>query len=535
MPARPAAKPPAFNHDELRGLARLAADPALFRQVLVVPTADKGPQLLADVAAPFQREWLAAMDPALLALANGQKPPIGRYLWCATKGAGKDFLLAVAVLWLIAFSRRQIRGQAGAADAEQADELRKSAKEILKLNPWLAKLVTITGWEIENPATESALEIIPADVAGSHGARPNLLIVNELSAITKREFVDNLLDNAGKVPHGLVCLATNAGEIETWQHEYYLEAQRSPLWSFHELCEPSPWISQDFLAERERMTPPRRFRRLWHGEWSDGEGDALTRDCILAAVNPKLAPMRGDEEGFCFLGAIDLGISQDHSAFVVAGKSVSFVRQIERVTADYARPHVFDVMADLGILDDGDGGIDSPHPAGPEPRYDYIEHEGTGRVRLAWCESWRPPGNGGKIDLMQVEAAVLQAHRRFNLAGVWFDPYQCELMAQRLTRAGVPMHPMPFRGATLDAMASTLLEAFQSRLIELYPEAGELVADLQRLRIIEKPYGVRLDSSRTADGGHADRATALAIALLAARSVHAGPAARVDGPLVCWP
>ena len=76
---------------------------------------------------------------------------------------------------------------------------------------------------------------------------------------------------------------------------------------------------------------------------------------------------------------------------------------------------------------------------------------------------------------------------------------------------------MNFVGQNLDKMASTLLDCFNSRLIHLYNDA-HLIRDLGRLSIVEKSYGYRLQSTRDADG-HADRATALAIALLAARDV----------------
>jgi len=79
---------------------------------------------------------------------------------------------------------------------DQADELRKAAKDILRLNPWLATRIEIQSWKIICNATASECEIIAADVAGSHGARPDVLILNELSHVTKQEFAENLLDNA---------------------------------------------------------------------------------------------------------------------------------------------------------------------------------------------------------------------------------------------------------------------------------------------------------------------------------------------------
>lgn len=138
-------------------------------------------------------------------------------------------------------------------------------------------------------------------------------------------------------------------------------------------------------------------------------------------------------------------------------------------------------------------------------------HNVTQRIRLADCQSWAPEATTGKIDLEGVQAAVLDAHRRFNLGGVWYDPYQCALMAQQLERAGVRMVERPFVGKQLDLMATTLLDVFRSKRIDLYRDE-RLIADLHKLTIVEKSFGYKLEAMKDKDG-HADTAFALAIAL----------------------
>jgi hypothetical protein len=85
----------------------------------------------------------------------------------------------------------------------------------------------------------------------------------------------------------------------------------------------------------------------------------------------------------------------------------------------------------------------------------------------------------------------------------------------------------------MDSMASALLESFRTRSIDLYPEP-DLIRDLSRLRIVEKSYGFRLEATRDATG-HADRATALTLALLGSRRFPRLAPTTVDRPLVCWP
>ncbi|HEY4259361.1 MAG TPA: hypothetical protein VGM98_04350 [Schlesneria sp.] len=434
-----------------------ASDPAMFQAELIIPSGH-GPKRFGDCMAEFQRERFAEITPALLAIARGEKPPIGRYWWEATKGASKDSDLAVCLLWLLAFTKRPLTCQVGAADADQADEMRKAAKDILRLNPWLAARVEAQAWKIVCKATHSECEIIAADVSGSHGARPDVLILNELSHVTKQEFAENLLDNAAKVPQGLAIVATNSGYTGTWQERWRKIASTSDRWRMNCYSRPSPWLNDDDIAEAKRRNSKSRFLRLWWGIWASTNGDALDQADIEAAVIPSLKPLQACQPGWIYIGGLDLGVKQDHSALVVLGAN----RQ-------------------------------------------------TLQIRLAHALNWAPDEQTGKVDLMAVERAVLDAQRRFKLARCGYDPHQAALMAQRLELQQVPMHEMTFTGANLNLMASTVLDVFRSRRIELY-DIPRLIEDLGRLTIEEKSYGYRLSAIRD-ENGHADLAVALSIAL----------------------
>lgn len=442
-------------------LREFASDPAAFQRELIIPGA-RGSARFGEVMAEFQRERFARLNPALLAVAKGECPPVGRFWWEATKGASKDSDLAIALLWLLAFSPRLLNCQVGAADQDQADELRKAAKSILALNPWLAKRIEVQGARIICHATGSVCEIIPADTAGSQGARPDVLVLNELSQVTRQEFAENLRDNAAKVPHGIAVIATNAGFAGTWQYRWRELARTSPRWIFEQFAKPTPWLDPDEIQEARQRNSTARFMRLFHGVWASGGGDALDDADIADAITAD-GPMIGSEPGYSFIAGLDLGIKRDHSALVVLGK-----------------------------------------------------HGDSGRVRLAACQGWAPmPGES--IDLMAVQLAVLTAHKQFSLSAVRYDPYQCELMAQQLRKVGVNMVETPFVGKNLNEMASGLLNEFRSRNVSLYSDTN-LTNDLGRLVIVEKSYGYKLESARDADG-HTDRATAFALALLAAREM----------------
>jgi hypothetical protein len=439
-------------------LARYAGDPAAFREMLIIPAAH-GPARFGCVMADFQRADFAALDPALVALAKGTKPECGRYWWERTKGASKDSDAAVALLWLLTFAPRPLTCQVGAADQDQANELRKAAKDIVRLNPWLSDTTEIQTWAIQNKRTGSRCDIIAADVAGSHGARPDLLILNELSHITREKFAKNLLDNASKVPHGLVLVATNAGFIPSWQFDLREMARQSPRWTFSAVTEPAPWLDPAEIAEAERRNSRNRFLRLWRGEWVPESGDALSPADLDAAVTLAGATPAYDP-AYSFFAGLDLGVRRDHASFVLIGR-----------------------------------------------------HHLTRRLKLFLVRDWAP-GFFRKVDLIAVQKEVERECRAFS-ALLYVDPSQAELLGQILTSKGVQLELVPFTGNSLNEMAANIVEVFTDRTMDLFP-CPALQDELRRLQLKETPSGYRLVPSRTSSG-HGDRGTALALAVLAAK------------------
>lgn len=455
-------------------LKQFAADPLAFFNALVIPSAF-GNKPFSEVMADHQRDWFQAIAPSLIALAKGEAPPIGRFWSERTKGGSKDSDCGLCLLWLLAFSRQSLDMQTGAADRDQAAELKKAMTDVLNLNPWLKQRIEVQQWALKCLANNCSVDILASDVAGSHGARPDVVVLNELSHVTKEEFAQNLLDNASKKPNGLVVVMTNAGFCPSWQWDWREMASESNRWNFHALSEPAPWLSDDELEEAERRNSKSRFRRLFWGEWPSSLGDALDADDIKACIDDRLRPVTspGPTSTHFYVGGLDIGIRQDHSALVVL-----------------------------------------------EGRRD------TQLLRLAFAKSWKPDPITKQVDLMDVEKSVLDLHRKFNDMYLAFDPWQASLLAQRLQRQGkfstgagrglkTRIKEVAFTGKALNEMASTLLEIFRSRRIRLYTESeGQAIIDqLGQLTLEEKSYGYRLVAPRTQSGGHCDLAIALSIAL----------------------
>ena len=461
-------------------IRRFAADPVAFFESLVIPAA-RGTARFGDVMGQFQRDWFKAIAPALLAVASGKPPPVGRYWTERTKGGSKDTDAACALLWLMAFSRRKLDMQVGASDKDQALELKKAACDILRLNGWLGERIEAQSWTLLCRATGSELTIISSDVASSHGARPDVVCLNELSHITKEEFAQNLLDNASKKPQGLVIVASNAGFVDTWQHRWRETFRHSDRWNFHAFSQPAPWLSEAELAEAERRNSRARFQRLFWGIWISAAGDALDESVIAAAIKPDLKPITGPLSDWQFVCGVDVGLIRNHTGLCVLGVKRS--------------------------------------------------HEGHGLLRLAHARTWRPlPGR--RVDLAEVEAAILDLDAKLDLKQINVDPYEARYLISRLQasgagkmagearfgqrrKEGLPLVETPPTSKNLVAMASSVIEAFNDGRVQLFP-CPELVRDIRAFKLEEKSYGFRLVSPVLNDGSHGDLGYAFALAVMGA-------------------
>src|SRR5262245_14066727 len=119
----------------MTNLPQLAASPAAFCDAVLVRTA-KGLERFGTVKTPAQHELIEATAPAALAIVGGTIAPVRRVWAEMTKGYAKTTIVAMLVLYMLAFARRALRVQIGARDRDQAGEVRLAAQEILAPLPW---------------------------------------------------------------------------------------------------------------------------------------------------------------------------------------------------------------------------------------------------------------------------------------------------------------------------------------------------------------------------------------------------------------
>ncbi len=432
-----------------------------FVRGLIIPSA-YGPQLFEHCMARHQRVFFEDIEPSMIALQQGTMPPNRRWWMERTKKGAKDSDLAAICLWLLAFAVRPLQIQAGAADRDQAGIVKKRMTDLMWLNSWASQHVIAVQWNVRNRKANSAyMDIAASDVAGSHGETPDLLILNELSHVTKWEFLENLMDNADGVPQGVQILATNAGMKGSKAEVLRKNALKSKAWVTHLLSKPAPWHSKADLEEtRKRSTTRGRFRRLWYGEWQGAGGDAVDASDIDRCFQYAIGPLTAPEPGWDYIGGLDLGVSNDHSGLIVLGVHVP--RQL---------------------------------------------------IRVAYLQAWEPSPETGEIDLQAVQDACLAVNRLFRMRWFGYDPYQAVLMAQQLRAKRVPMQEVSFVGKNLNVMATVFVDVLRSGQLQAYDDLeGRLRRDMGKFNIQEKSYGLKLEAVGD-ETGHADVGTALVIAL----------------------
>lgn len=506
---------------DARTLRRLQHDPAEFRAALLIDT-DRGPVRLGDVMEDWQRVDFEALDPAWRRLAGQPVTPQHTRAWLERpRGHSKTSDEAVSALWALFASRRNLTGVAAAADSDQARLLRNAIDATVRLNPWLRKFVEVQKQLVVNPHTGSSLEIISSDAASSYGLTPHFIIADELTHWRKRDLWDSLLSAAAKRQDCLLLAIMNAGYQDSWVWELREAIRHAAGWYFCSLAGPQArWITADRLDEQRRLLPAKVFARLWLNCWASGGGDALEEADIAASIT-RATPLAHAEPGWCYVAGLDLGLTRDAGALVILGRHVGWLERVPRARRARVVSSKMRALIDAGVFD---------APA-EEADHDTVLHEATGRLRVAAVRIWRPEGR--KVEIEPIENEIVAINEAFGLSAVAYDPWQAEYLAERLAKRSLTTDPVMFVPQNLQSMAQATMEAYGNRLIDSHDEP-DLLADLRALRIVEKSYGIRLDSPR-GPRGHGDTATALSIALHSIKRFSAVRRAARIGPLVVYP
>lgn len=445
---------------------------AYFLDAIVIDAGE--PRRFGECADPWQRELVGPMIPAiddLAGLTEGYRGP-RRFMHILARGHNKSSLEAWIAAFLLIASKRPVKGYVLAADRDQGRLVLQALEDLLRLNPWIAEHVHVTKSVITGPA--GFIEVLPCDARSMMGLRGNFYIADEFVHWKNQDAWTSMVTGLGKVKPTVFVAISNAGLLDSWQHNAFLEANKNPrVWRvFHRPGTLASWLSKEAIEEDKLLVPPSEAKRLYENEWIDAaeEHDYLRRSEVDAceALGEALGLLyrpRKQVGVSNYVAAIDYGPRRDRTALVVL-------------------------------------------------------HEERKHVLIDRLDVWQ--GSQGKpIQVSAVEDWIKDVHRRFSPRVFVVDPFQMEGTIQWMDREGIPVEAYRCRGGAGNyEMAQHLRALVVERRLAWYPGAGDLqgetLADeLVGLRVKRMNYGYRFDHENQK---HDDRAVAIGMAALRARA-----------------
>lgn len=460
---------------------QVRSDPLRFAEVCL-PLNEKGRPWAWS---PYQRRVLARAF---------RRDAAGRLLFrlvvlSEPKKSGKTFVAAVLLLWW-GFTNARTEIIVAANDLEQSvSRVFKTAADLVKVNPALARHVTVRAQEFVF-ANGTVVTAIASEYRGAAGSRHSLAIFDEIWGYDS-ERAQRLYEELTPPPteeSAWVLVVTTAGftgesvlleaiyrrglggqrvdaELECYEAE--------GLFLFWSQTPRQPWQTPEYYAEQARSLRPTTFARLHRNEWVTAESRLITPELWDGCVDQELEPLKPTKDVPLFVG-VDASVKSDTSAIVAL----------------------------------------------------YREHDHAGEwVTLARYGIWTPMPEM-PIDLEQdLEASLRELAAQFRVQVIAMDPWQLMSTAQRLRRAGLNVQEYPQTVQTTQRMGAVLYESLKGIRVRLYPSA-EMRQQALNVVGVEGLRGVRLAKEKASR--KIDSTVALSLAMLAAMDspVYAGP--------VCW-
>lgn len=309
--------------EELRQyLIQCQSDPLYFRKTLTVEGGYWG-----NIMSPVQEKDFEAIDPALQYLAGLRKtmPPIRRIWRQRSRGYSKSTDMGSDIIWLMAFTKKRIKGFVAAGDRDQATFIHDAISALLFDNPWLGEFVEIQKNRVISKNTGSKIQWITSDANSSFGETPDITILDELTHWPTTErgkmFFDSCISSFGKRADkgGVLSVGCNAGWGRDYQWSLRETARTGTGWHFS--CPPgaSPWYSKEMLDEQRSILEPSAFSRLYDNQWQDSGGTFVTEVEAHACVSRSLYKKHEAEDHcWAYVVALDYAEKKDRTVGVVA-------------------------------------------------------------------------------------------------------------------------------------------------------------------------------------------------------------------------
>jgi phage terminase large subunit-like protein len=119
------------------------------------------------------------------------------------------------------------------------------------------------------------------------------------------------------------------------------------------------------------------------------------------------------------------------------------------------------------------------------------------RARLITHRIYQPSAKEPLDFEHTIEACLLNLTRRFRVRSILYDPWQMQAIAQRLTKAGLPMEEFPQSVPNLTQASQWLFDLIEAQGLVLYPDKAMRLA-VSRCVAIEGPRGWRIGKDKSA-------------------------------------
>jgi phage terminase large subunit-like protein len=454
----------------LSTLARWRADPIAFIQQVMIDPETRKPFVLLGAEREFLKHAFAiGTDGRLL---------YPEQVYSCPKKSGKTTFAAIFVITIILlFGQSYPEAICAANDHEQSvGRVFAAIKRIIECSPLLRREAKITADKII--IAGAVISAIPSNYATAAGANPVIAVFDELWAYD-RERLRRLFDELVPPPtRRIACrlTVTYAGfEGEsTLLEELYRRGGKQPqvgpnlyagdgilmFWTHDPVA---PWQTEAWRAEMRRSLRLNQFLRMIENRFVTTEEAFVELSAWDKCVDPKRGHMPRNP-GLSIWVGVDASTKHDSTAIVA-------------VTWDEKR------------------------------------HE----VRLVTHRVFQPTTDEPLDFEATIERTLLGFRTAYFVRKIFYDPYQMQASAQRLTKAGLRMIEFPQTSANLTAASQNLYDLIQERRLVLYPDPGMRLA-ISRTVALQKPRGWRIDKEKQSH--KIDAIVALAMAAYGAVQYH---------------
>lgn len=375
----------------------------------------------------------------------------------APKKSGKTGFAAMHLITTtMLFGGKYAEGYALANDLEQSTgRVFEACRRIVEQSPALRPESRVTARQITLP-TGATITALPADYAGAAGGHPTISSFDELWGYTT-ERSQRLWDEMVPVPTKKVSLrlvttyAGFSGESVLLE-ELYKRGMAQPevakdlhagdgilmFWAHEPIA---PWQTEEWLADMRASMRPNAFSRMICNNFVTSDSPFIDMDWYDECVQADLRPVFIDHRLPVWIG-VDASVKRDSTAIAV----VTWDRQ-------------------------------------------------KGRARLVWHTIFQPTQEQHIDFENQIEATILDLHKRFKVRAVYFDPYMMQPSAQRLLKAGVKMEEYPQSVPNITQASQNLYELIKARAFETYRD-DEVRLCFQRAIAVESSRGWKIDKSK---------------------------------------